>query len=1481
MAEELQVTEEQTLTPPPPFPYYPHDDTTPDALNAKQELENRVETQKEKDRNIRESNAFGVNREGEFYIGDKWKAFSDTWDDTWFARMLHDYQDSQEYNDIEDEEFMQAWTDDAIVETIVANKLPMGSYQNLRGAKNEQHRNTLVKREIINKRRDDFINKTLNSYGGLLTERSMSSLTTGFMDIDLPITLVGGLTAKSAYSLMSVGKANAIRTGMALGAVGAHGLAAKYIYESSNGELSASETTLFGLLGAGFDGFMVNRIGRGGDDAMQPPPPENQFLLDAPDNPTLIGMNKNEVVRVGEDVVDDYIDVEIIGEVKYLDGNGYGIALPNVPKTGGFSSEELTIYESNSYTTGNPSGIWAYDPDSGYIDMSPQAQAIRKARGEKTRETGIPRDATDEELNTYLIPKEGTGSYTQYNKREEAAAASKYGKGTPKYNKRLLDIAYGKYQHLGSTTRAIAKQTGKSFEWLRTPEGQEFAQAHLIKQNRAAMKKAGIPVTPSNYYVFHQLGAPRAKRFFSGKLTAKDYKVLYDNLPASAQKRAIGNPALIVDEWKRAYTRGSTQSLVQRRRRINTDIDNVHKRRKQDEGIKDEKKRKDRFKETDKELEKLKYERTKLDNKINDEVAQRRRQRLMHKDYRAMADDLRANIASYGAMIRKAWRDGDQQTIKDVDNIVERLYQNGYIPDGEYAKYKNRLENNQFKPPELKVTQDKDGNFQLHKSEKGKGGKQNKGVSKALVPIIGIGLTAEAMAGDGDGADFMTLLAGAAALGLGIKNFGTIKNSVGRTFQRIRQYDNTRDSRGRVERVIDELRTSLTETISPLLKDKDKEFVDFVKKTLWDAENGDNLTIERNKASIFHGLSGMLHRGNDLAYNEWLREIGTSRIKAALTNIAFGEMSMRMRFEIMVAENIEMGRHADSAAITKASENVKSIYRDLRQQAIDSGVKGAEDMFDIRNYFPRYFRGDDMAVQYRSLSKAEQESFINQFAKMFVKRDGDVAKAREAAKEYFDMVTSSNETRQRFTTIKQIQDYIDEKGLKHITAEEMAEDLGIASSQAGRTKKRIYINKSAFETITVTDLDGNLVKIELNDMFVNNSIEATDRLINNLSGHIAFADAGFKSIDEAREIAAKGSPRNAKVMNEVIDSLLGEPILDVSSMGARVLEAAQNFTTAFLLPFSAISLTQEVFTTLVKNQGGIWIEMVTEGANIFQKHGASSALVDELSKFIGQGQHTHSASYGAFSHIGANADNMSTHTTGFFNKTSQIARDFTLYNLGLIRISDFLTKINMVDSITYLYDISHGTKKMPAQLRKAVGLTPEIEEMIRNRVKKSNGQIQKLELDTWTREERLQLKKVMDNMMMKRIQQTTQGGTPHWGRSTEAGVVATQLLKFPLQAFSNHGIYDLKGVVVHKDPRAAAAMFAWFTGGYMASVMRAEAKGYDKEHEDHMVSAMLSMPIIGAPEALKNLLGGDTAMTGVMGDISQSVGVVYDNVRDN
>ena len=118
--------------------------------------------------------------------------------------------------------------------------------------------------------------------------------------------------------------------------------------------------------------------------------------------------------------------------------------------------------------------------------------------------------------------------------------------------------AKGLYQFINSTWDYMLQKYGGEFPELGAgpydPQASAIAGALFIKENAEALKKAGIPLTASNLYTAHFLGAGGARTL----LSAPSNSIAADILPAAAK----ANKGIFYDKHGRARTVSEVEGLM-------------------------------------------------------------------------------------------------------------------------------------------------------------------------------------------------------------------------------------------------------------------------------------------------------------------------------------------------------------------------------------------------------------------------------------------------------------------------------------------------------------------------------------------------------------------------------------------------------------------------------------------------------------------------------------------------------------------------------------------------------------------------------------------------------------------------------------------------------------------------------------------------------------------------------------------------------
>jgi hypothetical protein len=479
-----------------------------------------------------------------------------------------------------------------------------------------------------------------------------------------------------------------------------------------------------------------------------------------------------------------------------------------------------------------------------------------------------------------------------------------------------------------------------------------------------------------------------------------------------------------------------------------------------------------------------------------------------------------------------------------------------------------------------------------------------------------------------------------------------------------------------------------------------------------------------------------------------------------------------------------------------------------------------------------------------SLLLSVDDATYAEIVKRFSQTMGGGSEGLAKAQSYLDAIKIANSTEHRLGSVKELQKWLDENNIKGVTAEDMASEFGIRDHQWGRTKNRIDIDKRQFGEMDITTVDGQAITLTIDDFFETSAITIMDKYISQASGHIALAEKNL-DIDEAMLIAGKGRGENVRIVQNDLQNLIGNPTLDEGATVTKVLRDGANYTVAVKMVTSVVSLVFENILLLSQMNGSGFRQAMNETARLLTKGWVkNSALSQSLQDITGGGNHMATLSYGSYRHL----DDINMADAGYrgsavgktFSRVGEFFRDAVL--TPLVYTSDIMSRINMVTQAREIYNIAHG-KSIPAYRLKAYGITNEFLEKIKKRLKlNSNGDLAPIDTKDWTPDEINQFNKVMDNMTRKTIQETTMGGTGAWTRQTDVGLATSMMLKFPMEAIAQHGLFNLKGML-HGDPRAYANMFFAFAGGYISALIRSETLNRNYSEEELMMFALMSMPI--------------------------------------
>ena len=263
---------------------------------------------------------------------------------------------------------------------------------------------------------------------------------------------------------------------------------------------------------------------------------------------------------------------------------------------------------------------------------------------------------------------------------------------------------------------------------------------------------------------------------------------------------------------------------------------------------------------------------------------------------------------------------------------------------------------------------------------------------------------------------------------------------------------------------------------------------------------------------------------------------------------------------------------------------------------------------------------------------------------------------------------------------------------------------------------------------------------------------------------------------------------------------------------------------------------------------------------IFRMMGKDSDALNEISKYHGVGTDRFNATYGAVNITDDhNIGEMSSASTGFvkgINRVGEISRDATLFNIPMIPMSDMLKRVNFAINRQRLAEIVLGLRDEAPSYLKKIGLTPKDVTMLKKKMNLNDAkQLKNIGLDKWSKADRDNLLRIEDNMLLAEIQSNTYGGQPAWTRNSALGQLLSVLLRFPIQAITNHGGRDIMTIRDGNYFSGASRTMVWYAGGLTSIYLRDFLANRETEFDDAAKRAFFQLPIaaiLTVPESITN-----------------------------
>ncbi len=742
-----------------------------------------------------------------------------------------------------------------------------------------------------------------------------------------------------------------------------------------------------------------------------------------------------------------------------------------------------------------------------------------------------------------------------------------------------------------------------------------------------------------------------------------------------------------------------------------------------------------------------------------------------------------------------------------------------------------------------------------------------------VAALVSMGFAVEAEGSDGVfitafGLGAFALLGAAGFLAVrGAKNAGvaldvaTAADMSKKFWSKVKEFKSAEDFRVSLFESTQPIRNAF-KTLPPDIK---KAADDLLNKLLFDTSDGTVMTLERNRDRMFNSWDKRSLDIMSTNYRQWLRTNGLGTLFTSKDELGY-YIGSRNQFEQAVFNHMEGVKVSDNANVIKAADDIAALKKRVDDELaeavgiaadkIEVAIKEAKTTEDITKLSDDldYINGILKSVEYNKLRTQNMHVIINAMS-----REG----VELLAQKFADMSgLSLDDMTGLFAHIKAGK-----------TFEESLEGLAkYISTKEGVPLKEITFNKAKFTPFEYQTITGESGSMTLNDLFEINPSMAMSTYAKDIAGHIAMLDAGLseRSVMEFLSDLKKTHGVDEVAVQDLVDAVnlvMGRPILDQSSTLSKFRRDASNYVMSLTMGLSVLSQAPEVVRMLFTSSGGELKQLSSQIRQIFKgyKHkGILSELLDDM----GLAMDTKGLQFGAVDHIGDNNINVSTgrlsNAGNAFTKLGEMGRDASLYMM--VQTSDFLTKLAMMRNLERLSEIVSGRSKLSADRMKIFGITEENSAMLKSKI----GTLpKKLNLKDWSREDRLEFYKIMQNMTMKDVQSTTLGNAPAWQRNNEFGAAISLLTRFSTGAIANHGIYAAKGLRNGDALSVGRENVGMFVGGYLAAAMRDSLAGKEYDNDKYVLYGILGLGIVQPFEVVKSL--ADPSIFSKSADLADAV----------
>lgn len=615
------------------------------------------------------------------------------------------------------------------------------------------------------------------------------------------------------------------------------------------------------------------------------------------------------------------------------------------------------------------------------------------------------------------------------------------------------------------------------------------------------------------------------------------------------------------------------------------------------------------------------------------------------------------------------------------------------------------------------------------------------------------------------------------------------------------------------------------------------------------------------KMQTMNTVLNRFNRSERTAYSAWVKETGqTESLYSKALDIG-AETPLMSKFREDVSRYIENPNLSESAVLRKHANEMSKEMDALFDEAQRLGLKGFEVDKKIENYLTRFVKHENIT---EICSTVEGENaLIDAITSAIVGKIGTarIGEAREAAASWVRYEANVSKSTVKETDVDRLINGLHALNvdISSLDRADLLKASSLSSDMVSRIKDRIPMDLEKFTPFKAT-VHGVQTEIGMADVFERNSNDIFKRYTSQMAGHIALGKTVSNFESEAGLRLMIDNEKNSEVRSALtlfLNTIVGKPAYDISSVADKNINALKGASYGILLGsvlsmgFEGIKATASILSNSNSFRTGL-----REMRNIFSEIPKNSNLIDELMYSFngvgGQSIRRETQFKGIDSMFNVQED-----ISGVVNSVANANKAATLFLSRMVQTDDAFKRIASEDNIYRLYDLANGKGSMSKARMARYGIDDELLNIVRNRIKKTNGEITTLGLDKWTPQEATRLRATLHQMNQSRSSEVTIGGIPKFFVDNSAGRLLSFVGSFTAMMYNVHFLGGLRSM----DAEEAASQIAWLVGG-MASTLAKDAIFGDPDNpisdEELVKRTLMSSPALSA-FAIVNLFSNPVA----------------------